>query len=62
MNKLETIMTIVISMFASIVIGAWILHLGEFAGMTMIMLGLIIGVGMLQPEDNTIVIEVEVED
>lgn len=62
MKNFESIMTIIISIFAAIVIGAWILHLGEFAGEVMIILGLIVGVTMIQPEKEIIVIEVEYED
>ena len=62
MEKLETIMTIIVSIFGAIVIGAWILSLGEFAVPIVVSTALIIGVAMLQPEKDTIVIEIEYED
>lgn len=62
MEKLETIMTIIISIFAAIVIGAWILSLGEFAVPVIMVLTIIVIGCMVQPENNAIEVIVEYED
>lgn len=62
MKDFETIMTIITSILAAIVIGLWILTLGEFAVMGVTIFAMIVIVAMLQPNTNTIIIEIEAED